>query len=115
MNHYNGIEIDGEAMKAVLSTILSEEVPAEAAVLEWLKDQIDLGPDANLSGKTHRKAWEAYCNEKGNCEHREFDEPLWRAFDAARAKLTDYMGDNEIDAINEMENEFGDVLRECHN
>ena len=115
MNHYNGIKIHGDPMKCILSSTLLEEDKAEAAVLEWLIDQIDIGPDVNLSGKNHRKAWEAYCAEKGNCEHREFDEPLWRAFKKAHQKVVDYMGGNEMKAMEEMENEFADVLRECHN
>lgn len=114
MNYYYGIEIDGEAMKGFFADALSEEDKAEAAMLEWLNDRIDLGPDAPYTGKAHHAAWWAYCVEKGNCDYEDFDDPLWKAFGKAKGEVARRGSASELKCTEEMQNDLGETLYECH-
>lgn len=113
--------IGREDLLGLAEGALCKRDPAEAAICEWLANEINHGPD----GRGESKAWEIYCAFKGNCPYEAFDWPLLDAFEKAYLSMAAVGGlrlgfkfcDCETvgDLAKWLRHELGCTLWECHN
>lgn len=122
------LKMTKDGIKALFAEALDKGDKAEAAMLEWLCDRVDYGPDMEISHprECHRGAWRDYCEAKGNCPHAYFDQPLYEALDKAVDWAVAKAGKMELafpaggcgtvrEFVTEIGRDFDDVLWECHN
>lgn len=111
-----GQRYDGTRLKSILNEALGNGSLADKAILEWITNIMDYGPDYDLTPYGSKTAWQAYVDSKpNNCSHREFDDPLLDSYSKA-VRETIVKGTCEMArAITPLRIDLQVLLYECHN